>query len=199
MRNPVLIAVLLLGTCVAAQAQQGRDPSGNVMPAPPALSPAEMRSDMLDRLFAQLHKASTREADRIEKNIWKTWMASDSPSAQLVLEQATKAMDEKDYVAAVDMLTTLVTLHPNYAEAWNKRATIFFIIGRNQESLADIDKVLELEPRHFGALSGRGMIYEKEGKFKEALAAYRDAVAVNPHMRSVQEAIDRLESQARAI
>ncbi len=165
----------------------------------PKLSPAEMRADTVDRLFALLRKASDKDAQRIEANIWSMWMASDSPSADAVITQVAKAIGDKDYVAAVDMATTLVDLYPDYAEAWNKRATVFFIIGRNAESLADIDKVLALEPRHFGALSGRGMILEKQGKIGDALKAYKAALAVNPHMKSVSEAIERLEDEAQGI
>lgn len=165
----------------------------------PKLSPAEMRADTVDRLFALLRKASDKDAQRIEANIWSMWMASDSPSADAVITQVAKAISDKDYVAAVDMATTLVDLYPDYAEAWNKRATVFFIIGRNAELLADIDKVLALEPRHFGALSGRGMILEKQGKIGDALKAYKAALAVNPHMKSVSEAIERLEDEAQGI
>jgi Flp pilus assembly protein TadD len=150
-------------------------------------------------MFALLRTASAKDAQRIEENIWKMWMLSDSQSADAVMGQVVKAMADKDYVAAMDMANALVDLHPNYAEAWNKRATIFFIIGRDAESLADIDRVLALEPRHFGALSGRGMIYEREGKAVEALRAFREALAVNPHMKSIAEAVKRLEDQAQGI
>jgi tetratricopeptide (TPR) repeat protein len=163
----------------------------------PKLTPAQMRADALDRLFALLHTASDKDAPKIEENIWKLWMASDSPSADVVLNQVARAMSAKDYVAAMDMANTLVDLYPNYAEAWNKRATLFYIIGRDKESLADIEKVLALEPRHFGALSGRGMIYERQGKLGEALKAYKSALAVHPHMKSVAEAVKRLEGEAQ--
>jgi tetratricopeptide (TPR) repeat protein len=167
--------------------------------AAPQLSPSEMRADTLDRMFAQLHKASEREAAKIEAGIWKMWMLSDSPSADAVLGQVAKAMSDKDYVAAMDMANTVIELYPDYAEAWNKRATLFFIIGRNEESLADIEKVLALEPRHFGALSGRGMIYEKMGKPGLALKAFRDALAIHPQLKSVKDAIERLEDEAQGI
>jgi tetratricopeptide (TPR) repeat protein len=167
--------------------------------AAPQLSPSEMRADTLDRMFAQLHKASERDARKIEAGIWKMWMLSDIPSADAVLGQVAKAMSDKDYVAAMDMANTVIELYPDYAEAWNKRATLFFIIGRNEESLADIEKVLALEPRHFGALSGRGMIYEKMGKPGLALKAFRDALAIHPQLKSVKDAIERLEDEAQGI
>lgn len=187
---------LLLG--VPAAASEVEKPAATVSPVQ-TLSPAEMRADALDRMFALLHTATEDDAQRIEQNIWKAWMTSDSPSAELILGQASKAIAAKEYVPAIDMLTTLVELYPDYAEAWNKRATIFFIIGRDKESLDDIEKVLALEPRHFGALSGRGMIYEREGQLKEALAAFKEALAVNPHMPAIIEAVKRIEGDARAI
>jgi tetratricopeptide (TPR) repeat protein len=193
-----VLGVLLASGAVAAQ-EADVPKAAPQQDAAPQLPPAQMRADALDRMFAQLHKASERDAGKIEASIWKMWMLSDSPSADAVLGQVAKAMSDKDYVAAMDMANTVIDLYPDYAEAWNKRATLFFIIGRNDESLADIEKVLALEPRHFGALSGRGMIYEKTGKPGLALKAFRDALAIHPRMKSVQEAIERLEDQAQEI
>ena len=118
-------------------------------PMAPTLSKEEMREDLLDSLFARLRTAnSEREAKITEEAIWKMWMASDSPSAEALLQQATRAMGSRENEAALTILGTLVSIRPDFAEAWNKRATLYFMMHKFPESLADIDKVLDLEPRH---------------------------------------------------
>jgi len=91
------------------------------------------------------------------------------------------------------MLTDLVERAPDWAEAWNKRATAFYLAGQHDLSLADIERVLALEPRHFGALAGKGLIYIARGQYREALAAYRRALAVNPFLKERRDVIPALE------
>ena len=193
----VLIALLLLPLAsLPAQVQEAREPAGEVV----RRSQAEVRAEALDSLFARLRKVSGEEEARIaERAIWQLWMSSDSPTAELLLKQATEAMNKAALEPSLAILDRLVAVHPDFAEAWNKRATLYFMMGRFDDSLADIDKVLDLEPRHFGALSGRGMIYRKEGKLSDALAAFRDALAVNPTMGSVKDAVKELEKLEQPI
>ncbi len=94
---------------------------------------------------------------------------------------------------SLKILDQLIAGNPGFAEAWNKRATLYFNMGRLDDSLADIEKVLDLEPRHFGALSGRGMIYMHQKKFPKALDAYKDALGMNPTMESAKDAVKALE------
>jgi tetratricopeptide (TPR) repeat protein len=160
----------------------------------PKLSPHEIRDDMLDSLFAKLRRASDDEdAKATESKIWAAWSQSDSITADLLLNQAQAAMGVGDNRASLAILNQIIATYPSFAEAWNKRATLKFMIGRYDESLADIEKVLDLEPRHFGALSGRGMIYASQKKWSDALTAYKSALAVNPHMESVKSAIQLIE------
>lgn len=190
MRAALIAALLLSLTSPPAPAEEAREPAGEVV----RKSQAEIRAEALDSLFARLRKVDSEEEARIaEQAIWQLWMSSDSPTAELLLKQATEAMNKAEFDASLAILDRLVAVHPDFAEAWNKRATLYFMMGRFEDSLADIDKVLDLEPRHFGALSGRGMIYRKEGKFSDALAAFRDALAVNPTMNSVRDAVKELE------
>ncbi len=191
------IAVLLLPlTTLPAFSEDTREPATGTI----ARSPAEARAELLDSLFARLHQVKNDdEAKLAEQAIWQLWMRSDSPTAELLLTQAAAAMNKAEFDAALAVLDRLVAVHPDFAEAWNKRATLYFMMGRFDESLADIDKVLDLEPRHFGALSGRGMIYRKQGKYSEALAAFRDALAVNPSMGSVKDAVQELEKLEQPI
>jgi tetratricopeptide (TPR) repeat protein len=157
----------------------------------PKKPPAEIRADRLDVLFAKLHRGTDAQAS--ERDIWAIWMTSDSPTAEVLLQQATRAMDAGALDQSRLILDRLIGAYPDFAEAWNKRATLNFVTGRYDESLADIDKVLELEPRHFGALSGRGMIYERQKKYGQALDAFLEALAINPNMDAVKDAVKALE------
>ncbi|MGH6853798.1 MAG: tetratricopeptide repeat protein [Aestuariivirga sp.] len=163
-------------------------------------SPAESRSDRLDALLARLHQeVSLGEAKSAEQDIWAIWMASDSPTAEILLRQATRAMNEGAPEPALAILNRLTGAYPDFAEAWNKRATLHFIMGNDQASLADIDHVLELEPRHFGALSGRGMIEQRRKNYGAAMRAFNEALAINPNMPSVKDAVKELEKLERGI
>ncbi len=164
------------------------------------LKPAEIRSEQVDKLFARLIKSTDdAEAQRIEQSIWSLWMTSDSATADALLAQAMKASAVNETATALSILDNVIEVHPDYPEAWNKRATVYFLIGRYNDSLKDIDKVLELEPRHFGALSGRGMIKRQQGELAAARAAFEEALSFNPHMDGVKRALEEIESQERPI
>jgi tetratricopeptide (TPR) repeat protein len=163
-------------------------------------TPHDMRDDALDSLFAKLQQASNADdAKQTEQKIWDMWAQSDSVTADVLLNQAVAAMDAGDNKSSLAILDQVIASYPAYAEAWNKRATLNFMIGRYDESLADINKVLDLEPRHFGALSGRGMIYEAQQKWGDALEAFREALKINPNMTAVKNAIHDLEQHERAL
>jgi tetratricopeptide (TPR) repeat protein len=155
---------------------------------------SKMREQQLDKLFGTLHQASTTvDPSKIENDIWAIWAHNDSPTAELLLRQAVAAMNAHEYDAAEKTLIQLVETYPTFAEAWNKRATLYFMEGRYDASLIDIEKVLDLEPRHFGALAGKAMILRAQGKNIEALRVLRETNSINPHMESVVQAIKDLE------
>jgi tetratricopeptide (TPR) repeat protein len=197
------IAVLAVAAMpLIAGADPSRDTSGsiNATLASPHQSPATIRADLLDRLFARLVKAtSDEEGQAVEQAIWKLWMASDSPTAELLLAQAVKVSAVGDNETALEILDKLIKVHPDFMEAWNRRATVYFLLGRYQESLSDIDQVLAREPRHFGALSGLGMIKRRLGDPAAARAAFSDALAVHPHMPGVKRALEELEREETPI
>ena len=151
-----------------------------------------MRSESLDRLFASLHTAGAEaNAKTLEKKIWDLWMASDSPTAEVLLRQASKATDEGAPEEALKILDKLVERYPDFAEAWNRRATLYYLMRRYDAALADIEKVLELEPRHFGALAGRGHdLPERKKNYAAAIDAYREALTMNPLMEGPKEALE---------
>jgi tetratricopeptide (TPR) repeat protein len=111
------------------------------------------------------------------------------------MERAKAAMDRLDYGLARMLLDEVVDIAADFAEGWNRRATLLFIMGEHAASLADIDRVLALEPRHFGALAGRGMIHVAAERWREALAAYRQALAINPHLGERHRLIPALEKR----
>ena len=200
MRGMLLSFVLSLLIAVPALAEEARESATIAVDPAAKKSPAEMRSERLDQLFAQLHRATSEDDMKAaEQDIWSIWMAADSPTAEVLLQQATKAMNEGAPEQSLNILNRLIGAYPDYTEAWNKRATLYFLMGNYQASLADIDKVLDLEPRHFGALSGRGMIYQRQKNYTAALEAFRSVLAINPHMPSAQDAVKALEKIEQGI
>ena len=155
---------------------------------------AETPQVQLDSLMAKLRDPATgSEVLRIEPQIWDLWMHGGTNAQNEQLAKATAAMNIGDGPAALRMLDGLLAEAPDFAEAWNKRATLLFLLGRYDDSLKDIVKVLDLEPRHFGALSGRGMILQRQGKNAEALTAFKEALNINPKMVGARLAVQQLE------
>lgn len=150
----------------------------------------------LDGLFERLKTADEAEAGRIETEIWIEWSKSGSPALDLLLQRGRDAMDLGDYAAAIEHFSAVIDQDPDFAEAWNFRATAFYMAGDFGPSVADIGHVLTLNPRHFGALSGLALILEETGKPERALEVYRAAIAIHPHMQGAAEAIERLEKEA---
>lgn len=161
-----------------------------------ACAPGFAQTPELDALFGQLVTADEAAAGRIEKDIWRIWSRSGSPAFDLLLERGRRAMEQGDLDAAIEHLTALTDHAPDFAEGWNARATAYFQAGQFGPSVADIHHTLALNPRHFGALSGFGMILEAMGRPDQALTVYRAALAIHPHLQAVLEAVKRLEAKA---
>lgn len=158
-----------------------------------AADPAKGRAEMLDRLFARLRQApDAASAQRIEQNILNLLRKSGSPTADLLLQQAIAALAAERYGTALNILDTLIDQYPEFTEALNQRATVFYLTGDYNRSAADIAQVLAAEPRHFGALAGLGLVRRGQGRELEALQAFRDALAVNPQMTGAAEAAEEL-------
>ena len=194
---PAILLSALIVISPVTMAQDGRDGGSTSVVR---LKPAEVRADTLDRLFAQLLKTNDdQEAERIQKRIWDLWMTNDSPTANILIGQAMKASSSAENQTALHILDSLIKVHPDFMEAWNKRATVYFMLGNYEKSVADITQVLDREPRHFGALSGLGMIREKQGDLAAAREAYREALAVNPHMEGIKRALKEIDAKERPI
>ena len=138
-----------------------------------------------DRLFAALKNARTeQEARAIEDAIWRMWMGQ-GPTKEIrdAVKAAMDARSSYDYAKALDILEGVTATAPDYAEGWNQKAFILFLMERQDASLESLDRALELEPRHFGALAGRGIILMQQGRVELGQKALRDAVAVYPFIR----------------
>lgn len=184
-------AVASAGIWGAPAGAQGSGPGISEL-ADPRESPEAARAARLDELFAALAEAETGEHGRIEQEIRRIWARSGSDTADLLMQRGQEALNRREFARAIHHLTALVEIAPDFAEGWNLRATAFFARGDLGPSLVDIERTLALEPRHFGALSGLAVILEQIGREAEALAAYREARRLNPHLPRIDEAVARL-------
>ena len=193
-------AIALFVSClIAAPALADDKPvqsqsSASVAVAPvKKLTDAQKRANELDHLFAELHQPKLPDAENTQQKIWTLWKHNDSPTAELLLTQASAAMDDRAFDTSETMLDTLLDSYPDYIEAKNKRATLYFDLKRYDEALSDIDAVLDVEPRHFVALAARGFIFAAQKKYGPAADAFREALAINPNMDGVQAALKQLQ------
>ena len=127
--------------------------------------------------------------------IWKLWLQSGRPEMDALMEQAVVLMGNGLPALAMPVLDDIVARAPDWAEGWNKRATVLYLLGEHDRSLADIERVLALEPRHFGALAGIGLIRIAKGENRAALAAFRRALAINPFLKERFGLIPALERE----
>ena len=156
---------------------------------------ADQTDPRLDDLFGQLRMVPNQEAaDPILQDIWRTWHATDDLNAQRDMRYGIDAMNAGQFPVAVAVFTKLVEQQPKFSEAWNKRATAYYLMGHYEKSIADCIRVLDLEPRHFGALSVLGMIYSALDQPDVAIAWYTRALEVNPHLEGAKQAIARLQA-----
>lgn len=170
-------------------------------PEPPglpeiAVEPVEQTrpstAEELALLMAALADPEAANPLKIEERIVELWSQSGSDTADFLLRRGRDAMNAEGFAAAVGHLTALIDHAPDFAEAWNARATAFFMLEEYGLALADLEHVLALNPEHFGALAGLGLILEQMGREREALEAYRQSQRLNPHRDMVNDAVQRL-------
>jgi len=183
----VLIAVSAGGVSIRAQAQDTR---------PPVRNESTTRQELLDKLFARLKAVrSGDEAKALEVAIQKVWMSSGSASVDLLMSHGEEAMAAKNYGEALYYFDEVVSLAPGYAEGWNKRSAVHYLMENYSAALSDLEHVLRLEPRHFKAMAGLAIILEDLGDKKGALDAYRRALQLDPWLAGVPERIKKLEPE----
>ena len=163
-----------------------------------SLSLADQNDERLEDLFAALkEEADMFQADGIANRIWEIWIEHEDGQASMLMQRGMQQMNINDMYGALDTFDQLIAISPEFAEAWNKRATIYWILGNYDASLKDIEEVLKLEPYHFGALSGRGLVYMDRGDYLMARGAFLTLLEVYPAMPGVKDTIQQIEMVLR--
>jgi tetratricopeptide (TPR) repeat protein len=196
MRTRFLAALLAVAVAHAAIfAAPAAAQSGKWVKPPdklPRVAPGD-RVHNLDFLFGALKVAPDDvTAKAIEERIWAMWTLSRSDTANLLMTRVKTAIEAKDLDLAIKLLDGVVKVKPDYVEAWNRRATIYYMQKDYGHALADIRQVLKREPRHFGALAGLGLILQDIGDDKQALEVYRRALALYPRMERIPDIVKTL-------
>lgn len=161
--------------------------------ASPVLS-QELRKEArpLEELLSELADPDNSEWKKLEKQIQEAWSKSGSRTVDHLLKRGRDALDAEDYAAALEHFTAVTDHAPDFAEGWNSRATVFFLLDRYALSIEDIERTLTLNPKHYSALNGLGIMLERMGDEKNALTAFEEAQAIHPHQERVNEAVERL-------
>ncbi|MEH6813160.1 MAG: tetratricopeptide repeat protein [Motiliproteus sp.] len=142
------------------------------------------RAEQLDQLFFNLKQAPDEASAQVAENqIWKLWITTGNPAVDQLMRQAMDARRWYDFDKALSLLDQVVDMAPNYAEAWNQRATVYFQRGDYEQALEQVARTLELEPRHFGALAGRGIIRLRQGRPALAIQNIKAAMAIHPYLQ----------------
>jgi tetratricopeptide (TPR) repeat protein len=164
-----------------------------------ASAQADQFDPKLDELFVQLHEANNpRIAKRAEREIWAIWHQTPDDTALEIMRGARTALDGRDFDVAISLLDKLVEYAPDFAEAWNQRAIVLYFAEDYSGSLRDIEQTLALEPRHFGAMAGRGQVYLRLDELELALQAFESALDRNPWMDNISGQMDMIRARINA-
>ena len=156
------------------------------------------RDIILDQLFNELKENKSKLAYEIEQEIWVIW--SSHPTDQKLtarLEEGSQLVRDQKYLKAKNVFSEVIKLDQNWAEAWNKRATVLYLLGNFEASQKDIDKVLELESRHFGALAGQGLVNIHLKNYEKAILSYEKALEIYPSMKSPSVMINQIQKMIK--
>jgi tetratricopeptide (TPR) repeat protein len=138
---------------------------------------------------------SDAAAKLIEQQIWEIWRESDDAVISALMRAGIVAMTREDYPVALERFDRLVKQAPDFAEGWNKRATVRYLMGNFPASVSHIEHTLELEPRHFGALSGLGLIYYAIEEPAAALRSFEAALVIDPHLDETRQRVKELRQE----
>ena len=146
---------------------------------------ANDRIKKLDKLFNELKINSSNSSFLIEQKIWKIWSTHPiDTELSSMLAEGSDFVNDNQLTKAIEIFTKVIELDPNWPEAWNKRATVYYMIGEFEKSQKDIDEVLKLEKRHFGALAGQGLVNIELKNYEKAIKSYENAMEIYPTMNS---------------
>ena len=149
---------------------------------------ADQKDNRLNQLFDKLFLSTNNmETNIILANIWDIWYLAKDEETQIVFDKGNQFMDNGDFDAAIKLFSETIELSPDFAEAWNKRATVYFLQGELEKSIADIDRTLELEPQHFGALDGLAEIYLIKNDLLSAATIYKRILEIIPSSKKSQD------------
>ncbi len=195
---PVFLLLIAMGFPLPAQAQDSEQEPAIQDSEEHAEAATPLTDETLDGLFTRLAGSeSEEEAKAVEFEIIKRFHLSGSDTTDLLMSWVSKAMEDEKLPLALDVLDRVVVLQPDYAEGWNKRATVNYMIGEFGRSIADIEKTLALEPRHFGALSGLGLILKELGEDERALKAFEEALEIHPYLDNAKTMVKRLKDEMK--
>ena len=156
---------------------------------------ADQNDPRLNNLFEKLNETENQDEIRdLISDIWNIWYEVDDPKVIEYFEKGIQAMNLRNYPLAIRFFNNLIEEDPNFAEGWNKRATVHFMMGNFDQSMQDIIKTLELEPRHFGALDGMGLIFIHQGQFQQALDVYDKMLEIFPFSVKTMDKKERIQS-----
>ena len=156
---------------------------------------ADQNDPRLNNLFKKLNETENQDEIRnLISDIWNIWYEVDDPKVIEYFEKGIQAMNLRNYPLAIRFFNNLIEEDPNFAEGWNKRATVHFMMGNFDQSMQDIIKTLELEPRHFGALDGMGLIFIHQGQFQEAIEVYDKMLEIFPFSTKTMDKKERIQS-----
>ena len=156
---------------------------------------ADQNDPRLNNLFKKLNETENQDEIRdLISDIWNIWYEVDDPKVIEYFEKGIQAMNLRNYPLAIRFSNNLIEEDPNFAEGWNKRATVHFMMGNFDQSMQDIIKTLELEPRHFGALDGMGLIFIHQGQFQQAIDVYDKMLEIFPFSVKTMDKKERIQS-----
>ena len=156
---------------------------------------ADQNDPRLNNLFKKLNETENQDEIRdLISDIWNIWYEVDDPKVIEYFEKGIQAMNLRNYPLAIRFFNNLIEEDPNFAEGWNKRATVHFMMGNFDQSMQDIIKTLELEPRHFGALDGMGLIFIHQGQFQQAIDVYDKMLEIFPFSLKTMDKKERIQS-----
>ena len=164
----------------------------------PSIGHGDQKDPRLETIFARLQASGdAAEAQALEAMIWQIWTEAGDPATDSLMRLGLGAMQSDNLPGALEIFDAVTLQKPDFAQGWNKRATVLYMLGAYEKSAEDVAKVLALEPRHFGALSGLGLISLQLDRPEEALKAFEKALVVHPHLSAVRANVEALKRRKR--